>query len=432
MSGVKKVVRKVVPQSALTSAEEKYRLAKAKTAYRVYGKASKDAKVIAVTGTNGKTTTCAFINAMLKGAGLKTAVYTTAFTEINGRYSPNKSHMTVASAWSVQKFFKQAKKAGADWVVLEVTSHSLDQYRIFNVPVEVAVVTNLSQEHLDYHKTMENYAFAKARLITEYKPKYTVLNADDEWFEYFGRKVKKNLISVGRHHATHQIKNVALKANGTDFKVISPKGQCDISMKLVGDFNVYNAAQAVAVGQAIGLSSKDIAKGINELPVVAGRLEPVDAGQDFTVLVDYAHTPDAIKNVLKAAKSVATGEVRIVFGATGVGEYARDTTKRGPMGEVAAKYADFVYLTDDETYLEDPDSIRDAVEQGILKAGGKDKYVEIGDRRQAIKQAFKDAVKGDVVLLCGIGHQDYRAMGGKKEPWDERQVAKKILLEIRC
>jgi UDP-N-acetylmuramoyl-L-alanyl-D-glutamate--2,6-diaminopimelate ligase len=213
--------------------------------------------------------------------------------------------------------------------------------------------------------------------------------------------------------------------------VISPKGQCDISMQLVGDFNVYNAAQAVAVGQAIGLSSKEISTGIDELPVVAGRLESVNAGQDFAVLVDYAHTPDAIQNVLKAAKSVVEGKVRLVFGATGVGEYARDTTKRGPMGEIAAKYADYIYLTDDETYLEDPSAIRDAVEQGILKAGGKDKYIEIGDRRDAIKQAFKDAKKGDVVLLCGIGHQDYRAMGGKKESWDERLVAKEILLEIK-
>ena len=162
-----------------------------------------------------------------------------------------------------------------------------------------------------------------------------------------------------------------------------------------------------------------------------GRLESIDEGQDYSVLVDYAHTEDALKNVLTAVKGIATSKVRIVFGATGVGEYARDTAKRGPMGETAVKYADFVYLTDDETYLEDGDKIRKEVEKGILGAGGKDKYIEIGDRRDAIKQAFIDSRKGDVVVLAGIGHQDYRNQGGKKLPWDEREVAREILQELK-
>jgi UDP-N-acetylmuramoyl-L-alanyl-D-glutamate--2,6-diaminopimelate ligase len=222
-----------------------------------------------------------------------------------------------------------------------------------------------------------------------------------------------------------------LLPKGTSFSLVSPKGSVDITMNQVGEFNVYNAAMAASVGQIIGLPREDIAKGLGSLQVIEGRLEPVDAGQDFSVLVDYAHTPDAIKNVVLAAKGVAKGQVRLVFGATGVGEYARDTTKRGPMGEVAAKYADYIYLTDDETYLEDAAQIRKAVEQGILAAGGKGKYVEIGDRRQAIKQAFTDAKAGDAVVLCGLGHQDYRNMGGKHEPWDERIVAKEILQEIK-
>jgi UDP-N-acetylmuramoyl-L-alanyl-D-glutamate--2,6-diaminopimelate ligase len=424
MSSVKKIARKVIPQEKLDSFEDSYRLRKAKTAYALYGKAPKSAKVIAVTGTNGKTTTCAFINAMLKGAGLKTAVYTTAFSEINGQYRPNTSHMTVASPWSVQKFFKQAKKAKVDWVILEVTSHALDQHRIYGVNVDIAVITNLTQDHLDYHKTMENYAAAKARLITEFQPKDVVLNADDEWFD---RKVKKHLHSVGIHKATDQIKEVALTAQGTSFSVVSSRGRTDVSMQLVGQFNVYNAAMAVAVGTVIGIDRKSIAKGIGELSVVGGRLEPVSAGQQFAVLVDYAHTPDALKNVLQAVRAITKGKVRVVFGATG----DRDPLKRPDMGKIAAAYADYIYLTDDETYLEDPDSIRDAVEQGILAAGGKDKYIEIGDRRAAITQAFSDAESGDVVLLAGIGHQDYRAMGGKKEAWDERIVAKEILATLQ-
>lgn len=422
MSSVKNMARKIIPKSSVDKAEQFYRLNKAKVAYNVHGQSPNKLKVIAVTGTNGKTSTCAFINAMLKTAGYTTAVYTTAFSEINGQYQTNKSHMTVASAWSVQKFFKQAKKAGATWVILEVTSHALDQHRIYGVVVDIAIVTNLSQDHLDYHGTMQNYASAKARLITDYGAKDVILNADDEWYEFFGRKVKTNLHAVGKH-STYQIKGIGLKPDGTNFSLISPKGSVDITIKQVGEFNVYNASMAVVAGQIIGLSNEQIAKGLGSLQVIEGRLEPVEVGQSFAVLVDYAHTPDALKNVTSAVKSVCKGKVRLVFGATG----DRDKQKRAPMGEVAVKFADFIYLTDDETYTEDGDSIRKQVEQGILKAGGSGKYIQIADRRDAINKAFKDAKAGDVVLLCGIGHQDYRNMGGKHQPWDERIIARELL-----
>jgi UDP-N-acetylmuramoyl-L-alanyl-D-glutamate--2,6-diaminopimelate ligase len=424
MSGIKKVARIIVPSNKLNDFEDTYRLNKARVAYRVYGKSPKNARVIAVTGTNGKTTTVAFINSVLKAAGHKTAVYTTAFTEINGKYKTNRTHMTVASPWSVQKFFKKAKSSNVDWVVLEVTSHALDQHRIYGVPVEIAVITNLSQDHLDYHGTMEAYAQAKSRLITDFQPKNVILNADDEWFEYFGRKVKKHLHSIGKHRATHQIKDINLKSDGTVFTVVSSKGRVDLKMPLVGEFNVYNAAMAVAVGQLIGLPKQSIPEGIKLLDVVEGRLEPVSAGQDFTVLVDYAHTPDALKNVISAVKAITKGSVRVVFGATG----DRDPGKRQAMGEVAAELANMIYLTDDETYTEDGDLIRAAVREGIEKRKGK--YIEIADRREAIKQAFLDSEHGDVVLLAGIGHQNYRNMGGKKEPWDERVIAKELLNEI--
>lgn len=432
MSKVKKIIRKFVHDERLRKTEESYRLRKAKTANFVNRYPAKKMRVVAVTGTNGKTTTCSFINEVLKAGGFKTAVYTTAFTEISGKRSANKTHMTVASPWSVQKFMAAAKRAKADWVVLEVTSHALDQHRIYGVPIEVAVVTNLTQEHLDYHKTVENYAAAKARLICDFNPKTVILNADDEWFEYFGRKVKNKLVTVGINNATHQIKELKLGPSGTYYNLVSSKFSVSIHAHLVGNFNAYNSAMAAAVGQVAGLSAEQIRMGIKNVPVVPGRLEEVSAGQPFTVLVDYAHTSDAIQNVLLAAKSVIHGKgiVRIVFGATGTGEHRSDTSKRVPMGKVAAKYADYIYLTDDETYLEDPDVIRDAVEEGILAAGGKDKYVEIGDRRKAIRQAFADAKPGDVVLLCGIGHQDYRAMGGKKEAWDERIIARELLGEL--
>lgn len=426
MSSVKKLARKIIPKDSLERVEETYRLQKAKAANRLNRNPARDLHVIAVTGTNGKTTTCAFINEVLKAGGIKTAVYTTAFTEIAGQYKPNRTHMTVASSWSVQSFLRKAKRAGAEWIVLEVTSHALDQHRLYGVSVDVAVVTNLTQDHLDYHGTMENYAAAKALLITEFNPKTVVLNADDDWFEYFGRKVKNKMITVGQNKATFQIKGLSLSATGTEYSLVSAKSTAKITARLVGVFNAYNSAMAGAVGQVIGLNAKDVERGISNVPVVAGRLEAVEAGQDFAVLVDYAHTADALKNVLAAVKAVTNGKVRLVFGATG----DRDATKRGPMGEVAAEYADVIYLTDDETYTEDGDTIRAAVRTGIVAAGAGDRFVEIPDRRKAILQAVTDASAGDVVLLAGIGHQDYRAMGGKKIPWDERQVARELLTSL--
>jgi len=217
-----------------------------------------------------------------------------------------------------------------------------------------------------------------------------------------------------------------LTPEGTSFSVVSKLGRTDVSMPMVGEFNVYNAAMAVTVGVIIGLDKKAIATGIGNLAVVAGRLEPVVAGQDFAVLVDYAHTPDALKNVLQAVRGITRGKLRVVFGATG----DRDPTKRPDMGKVAMQNADIVYLTDDETYTEDGDAIRSAVKQGIEAAASDAVYFEIADRKAAILQALKDAKAGDAVVLAGIGHQDYRNMGGKKQPWDERVVAKELLTEL--
>ena len=426
MSKVKKIIRKAIPASRLRRAENFYRLSKAKTANTINLNPAKGMNVIGITGTNGKTTTCAFVNEVLKSGGLKTAVYSTAFTEINGANEPNKNHMTVVSSWSVQNFLKKAKKARVDWVILEVTSHALDQFRLYGVPIKIATVTNLSQDHLDYHKTMQNYAEAKARLITDFKPETVILNADDEWYSFFADKVKAKLKSIGRAKATHQIKELETEGKGTSFKLTSADGVINVKTKLVGEFNAYNAAMAVVIGQSVGLKSEQIAIGVNNVKVVPGRLEPVDCGQNFAVLVDYAHTPDAIEGALKALKKLTKGHLSIVFGATG----DRDKSKRPIMGEIAAKLADMIYLTDDETYTEDSEDIRSAVREGIEKAGGKGKYVEIGDRYEAIKAAFKAAKAGDVILLTGIGHQDYRNMGGKKMPWDEREVARELLKKL--
>lgn len=414
-----------MPRPLVRGLEKTYRGSRGLFWRTFYGFPARGMKVVAVTGTNGKTTTASYINEILKTAGYKTAVYTTAFLEVDVQQTPNRTHMTVSSQGAVQKFFSRARRADVDWVILEVTSHALDQGRIDGVKVEIAVVTNLTQEHLDYHSTMEDYAAAKARLLSRiYAPKYCVLNADDKWFEFFRERSTGKVVSFGENkNADLRMTGYDLSAKGSSLTARYRGEHVAFTSKLIGKFNAYNALAAAAAGLAAGLEKDKVGQGIAALESVPGRMEPVTAGQDFSVIVDYAITPDALENVLSALQDVTRGKVIIVFGATG----DRDKTKRAPMGKIVGKHADRIFLTDDETYSEDAESIRQEVYKGIksAKAGAKTKVLD--DRREAIKQAFQAAKKGDTVLLTGLGHQDYRNMGGKKEPWVEKEVAESIL-----
>ncbi len=421
----KKVIRKVVPKSAVKQLESTYRKGRGVTWQARHGYPARSLKVIAITGTNGKTTTASYVNSVLNAGGLKTAVYTTAYYEIAGKRVPNRTHMTVTSQKSVQSFFAKAKKAQVDWVILEVTSHALVQDRIAGTNVEVAVMTNLTQDHLDYHGTMEVYADAKALLFGQkYGTKTAILNSDDDWYDHFANVVHGKTVSYGEHSGSSiKLKKAKMTSSGTDFSIKYDGRTIALNTKLLGKFNVYNALAAAGVGFVIGLSDEVIAEGIGNLSAVPGRMEEIKEGQSFNVLVDFAYTPDALLNALTTLRPMTDGKLRIVFGATG----DRDASKRSLMGEVVAENADAIYLTDDETYTEDPEKIRDAVYEGIRSKGAEAKTKVIEDRLDAIKQAFADAEKGDTVLLTGIGHEDYRNMGGKKLPWDEREIARKLL-----
>ncbi len=422
----KAIIRKIVRGPALRAVETSFRTSRGLYWQARYGFPAKGAHVIAVTGTNGKTTTASYINAMLQSAGFKTAVYTTAFIEINGERTPNRTHMTVSSEATVQKFFADAKAHDIDWIILEVTSHALDQNRgLTGVKLHTAVITNLTQEHLDYHKTMENYAAAKAKLLSSrYGAKYCILNADDDWFNFFKQRSSGQIIAYGESkEANLQLKTYDLSAHGSSLTARYNDEHIAFTSELIGKFNAYNALAAYGVGLSLNLDKEVIGKGVAALKSVPGRMEQVNAGQDFSVIVDYAITPDALENVLTALQEVTKGKVHIVFGATG----DRDKTKRAPMGEVVGRLADRIYLTDDETYSEDPAAIREQVYTGIKTAKAEKKTVVLDDRRVAIQRAFKAAKKGDTVLLTGIGHQDYRDMGGVHEPWDEREVAREEL-----
>ena len=425
------MVKKVIPKDLFVAVAPYGHLAEAVVYNCAYGFPGRGMKVIGVTGTNGKTTTSFLIHRMLHEAGYSAGLMTTVAWAIGDEVQPQTQHMTNVPIPLLMKRLKAMKADGVEWLVLETTSHALSQYRTWGIPYSVAVLTNISQEHLDYHKTMERYIAAKQRLFklaqrNQKGLQMGIANADDRNGASFAAETQNSIlygIEAGEVRAT----NIAMDAAGIHYDAVAMDETYRISSHLPGSFNVYNTLAAVCVGRAVGLTRQEIEQGIASLPGVAGRMERVNAGQTFSVIVDYAHTPDALENVLRALRGSTKGKLAIVFGATG----DRDKTKRSPMGEVVAKLADRIYLTDDETYTEDPEAIRGAVLQGIVAAKGKQKTSMIPDRLEAIRTAFKEAKSGDTVLLAGIGHQDYRAMGGTKQPWDEREVARDLLKDYK-
>ncbi len=418
-------VRTALPENAVRSVEELYRRSRVKLVSARYGNPARDLRVIAVTGTNGKTTTANYINEILKEAGLTTAMFSTAIIEVAGESQLNDLNATVGSTARMQRFFRDAKKAKVDYVVLEITSHALHQHKLATVPIEVAIMTNLTQDHLDYHKTMDEYAKAKAILFRG-EPRFIVLNRDDEWFEYFDTfHASSQKITYGVHaDAEARIDHVKLYRKGSEARVvIDHQTKLELATALPGKFNVYNATAAAATAYILGIKRSDIVEGIANLEGVPGRFERVVEDKDYDVIVDYAHTPDAIEKLLESAKATTKNRVILVFGACG----DRDKTKRPIMGEIAARLADRIILTDEESYNEDPDVIRRMIYDGIEEGSGTGKTTEIADRREAIKKALDIATKGDTILITGMGHEVFRIVNGEKIPWNDGDVVRELL-----
>lgn len=424
-----KGVRNALPSGMVHEIEEVYRKGRVHLVSARYGHPAKHLRVIAITGTNGKTTTACYVNEILKEAGLKTAMFTTAVIEIAGMSQINDLNATVASTQRMQQFFRDAKEAKVDFVILEVTSHALDQHKLATVPIEAAIMTNLTQDHLDYHKTMENYAAAKAKLF-QLEPKFMVLNRDDEWFEYFNQfTAGEQKITYGQHEdAEAQIDHIKLYKKGSEATVvIDHQTKLDLATALPGKFNIYNMTAAATLAYVLGLKRGDIVEGVANLESVPGRFERVVEGQSYDVIVDYAHTPDALQQLLEAAKATTKNRVILVFGATG----DRDKAKRPIMGEIAAKAADRIILTDEESYNEDPEAIRRQVREGIEKGKGDGKLTEVADRREAIEKALSIATKGDTILITGMGHEQFRIVNGERLPWNDAAVVREIVAKDR-
>jgi len=417
-------VRKALPSGAVRKLEENYRKGRIRLVRARYGDPAKNLKVIAVTGTNGKTTTLNYINEILKEAGQKTAMFTTAVIEIASDRKINDLNATVALTAQMQQFFKKAKKAKVDYTLLEVTSHALDQHKLDGVPILAAVITNLTQDHLDYHKTMENYAAAKGKLFAM-KPQFIVLNRDDSWFEFFDQfQPADQKITYGRQEgADVLVTRTKLFKKGSEADLLFDHHlKLEMATALPGEYNIDNMVAAATTAYILGVDLKDIQEGAANLEGVPGRFERVPIGKEYDVIVDYAHTPDGLEKFLQAAKAVTKNRIILVFGATG----DRDREKRPIMGEIAARLADRIVLTDEESYSEDPDAIRAQVMQGIESAGGSAKTREVADRHEAIKKALDIAKKGDTVLITGMGHEKFRIENGKRIPWNDADVVKEI------
>jgi UDP-N-acetylmuramoyl-L-alanyl-D-glutamate--2,6-diaminopimelate ligase len=425
-----KTARKILPKTAISGLEKTYRKSRAKVIATRYGNPARDLRVIAVTGTNGKTTTVNFLNEILKEAGYKTAMFSTANIEIAGIQTVNDTNSTTATVSKLQKFFYNAKKAGVEFALIEATSHALDQYKFAGVPIEMAIMTNLTQDHLDYHKTMENYANAKAKLF-EMQPRFIVLNTDDAYFEFFNKfEAGEQKITYGESDSAEvKIENFKLYKKGSEANLrIDNNVKLEIATNLPGEFNVYNMTAAAAGAYLLGISLENIQEGIANLEGVSGRFEYAVSNLPFDVVVDYAHTPDALEKLLKASRKITKERTILVFGACG----DRDREKRPIMGKIAQDLANRIIITDEENYTEDAKQIREEIIAGISKKGEKlpANIQEIPDREEAIRKALQIAGKGDIVLITGLGHEVYRVIEGKKTPWNDTDIVQKITKEI--
>ncbi|QQG40450.1 MAG: UDP-N-acetylmuramyl-tripeptide synthetase [Candidatus Levyibacteriota bacterium] len=377
-----------------------YHLCNAFLANVWYGFPAKKLTVIGVTGTDGKTTTTNLIYHILKTSGKDVSMISTVGANINGKEHDVGFHVTTPSSWQIQKFLARVK----GYLVLETTSHALDQNRIWGVDFTVGVLTNVTHEHLDYHKTYENYVKTKSKLLEI--AKVAVVNRDDVSYEYISKLQRKNqnLVTYG------------LKENAN----VNPK-VFSFKSKLFGEFNKYNILAAVAVCKSLGIVDSDIRKGIETFRLPAGRAEIV-YNEGFTVMIDFAHTPNSFAKLLLEVKKQTKGRLIHVFGAAGL----RDISKRPLMGKESAKYADIVILTAEDPRSESIEKIMDDIQAGIK---GKKLY-KIANRQEAINTAIKMAKKGDFVVITGKSHEQSMNYGKGEKPWNEFNVVKSALKNL--
>ena len=384
-----------------------------------FGNPSKDFKLIGVTGTNGKTSVTYMLKAIIESKGYKTGVIGTIQNLVGDRII--EAVNTTPDAYGLNALFAQMRDAGCEYVIMECSSHALDQKRIFDLDFEVAAFTNLTQDHLDYHKTMENYLDAKSVLFTMCKN--AVINIDDAYGRQLVDRAGGNVITYAAEDrsAVYSANGINMKPDGIEYEMVSDYTIKRIKLKTGGKFSVYNSLCAAVCAKLLGFSEEEIATALEGMEGVKGRAEVVRTGKDFTIIIDYAHTPDGLINILSTFKELKKGRLVCLFGCGG----NRDTTKRPIMGSIAAKLSDFVIVTSDNPRNEEPDLIINDILQGMKNS--KTPYVVIEDRKEAVKYAVQNAASGDIIVLAGKGHETYQILKTGKVHLDEREVIAEAL-----
>lgn len=397
-----------------------------------YRNPSSSFKLIGITGTNGKTTTCYLINSILNMAGMKTSLITTVESFLDGKKVSFKR--TTPESPDLNDFFDKSRKEKIDAACMEISSHSIDLHRIDYLDFDYFVFTNLSQDHLDYHKDMAGYFNVKKKLfLKEYRKIYggkkAIINVDDNYgkeiFESTDLKrisysLRSDRESIWASNIKNSISGIEVNINTSDGKILS------ISSPLCGYFNIYNILAAIGVCLDMGIDNKSIQEGVRSLSGVRGRFEKLDSDNRFAVIVDYAHTPDGLEKVLTTIKQIlkSGGKIITVFGCGG----DRDMGKRKIMGRISGKYADFTILTSDNPRTEDPDSIIRMIEEGLIESESKE-YIKEVDRKKAIFMALEMASKNDVIIIAGKGHEDYQEFKDYRIPFSDRYVAEEWLFK---
>jgi UDP-N-acetylmuramoyl-L-alanyl-D-glutamate--2,6-diaminopimelate ligase len=405
------------------------RRALAVMASTLYGHPTHDLVVIGVTGTDGKTTTTTMIHQMLLAAGRPAGSMSTVDIRLGGAVDLNDSRQTTLESLEVQQQLARMRGSGLRYAVLETSSHGLALQRVVGVDYDVAVFTNIAHEHLDFHKTIEAYREAKAQLVdlTEASapkslPKTAILNRDDPSYAYLVKRPIARRISYGiQLDADLKADRVEATAEGLRLEASTPLGALSLRLKLSGRWNAANALAAAAAGIAVGLSLDEVRQGLESFSGVSGRMERVDLGQPFAVVIDYAHTPQSLEKVLRELRPITRGKLIAVFGSAG----DRDREKRPWMGEIAARLSDFAVFTNEDPREEDPMTILSEIAAGAEEVGWTEgeNYARIEDRREGIAHAVRRAAPGDTILLAGKGHERSILMGRSKQPWDERAAA---------
>jgi UDP-N-acetylmuramoyl-L-alanyl-D-glutamate--2,6-diaminopimelate ligase len=399
------------------------RKALAIAAANFYGQPANALQLVGVTGTNGKTTTTSLIESIVHATGAKSGLFGTIAYRTPERVFPAPN--TTPESLDLQTFFAEIREQQGKYAIMEASSHALALNRLWGCHFAVAVFTNLTRDHIDFHKTFDNYFEAKRRLFEGTgagAPDVAVINTDDEWGKKLTGLAKRTLTYGLQGDADLSAKKFQLSFEGLNFSAQTPSGKVQVQSRLVGRINVYNILAAIGAAQGLGIPNDIIEKGIHNLEAVAGRFQRVDQGQPFLVVVDYAHTDDALENLIKTARELNTkGRIITMFGCGG----SRDRTKRPIMGETSGRLSDLSILTSDNPRQEDPLKIISDIVVGMQKSGGR--YLIEADREKAIRLAIEEARAGDIVLLAGKGHEDYQVFADRTIRFDDREEARKAL-----